>query len=139
MCTCSCAVYDHEHVLSRWLVHVLARVLEPPNPAIGALEQQYNPERELAQIARRYRLERSQVADLPNLQRRFHAACSEQGSSKFTVDVWLRATDELIVPQVARRIFSMVAASTSSTAGRMHRRRGGVPQWTVGQFVEVRR
>ena len=48
--------YDHEHVLSRWLVHVIARMLEPPHPAIAELEQAHNPERELAQIARRYRL-----------------------------------------------------------------------------------
>ena len=101
-------VYDHEHVLSRWLVHVVARMLEPPHPAIASLEQQYNPERELQQIARRYRLGSSAQSpsangysssfELAHLQRRFFASCSELEKSKYTVEAWLSAVDEVRKP-----------------------------------------
>jgi Ca2+-binding EF-hand superfamily protein len=121
--------FDGRQLVTRWLDAVAAAVLEGPASHVLALDRYYSPALDVRGIARRRKMNPS---DVLSLEKRFYVALrtaadstTASGSSTYyTHDQWQAAAGNWIPPALCGRIFRAL-----SEVGR--------PGWTVCDFVEA--
>eukprot|EP00752_Nemacystus_decipiens_P010349 g9219.t1 len=105
--------------LLQWFRVLCTRILEEPHPAVVALEQRYNPERDLNKVVTKYKLSPG-LTDL--LCRRHALICRRSSANALDVQEWLSTVGYLIPDALARRVFQSFAQS------------GGL-SWTVADLI----
>ncbi|CAM9683984.1 unnamed protein product, partial [Ectocarpus sp. 13 AM-2016] len=105
--------------LLQWFRVLCTRILEEPHPAVVALEQRYNPERDLNKVVTKYKLS----AGLTDVLCRRHAfICRRSSANALDVQEWLSSVGYLFPEILARRVFQYFAQS------------GGLA-WTVADLI----